>query len=80
MPPVVGRISKAAAPLQPSAGVKVSASQVLASALERGHGRYAVSFGQQRSRAAYPAHRRALCAKGRASNTTALSVFDGLGV
>lgn len=33
-----------------------SASQVIVSALVRGHGRDAVSFGQQRSRVAHPAH------------------------
>jgi superfamily II helicase len=57
MPPAVDRIRKAAAPLQPSAGVKASASQVLVSALERGHGRCAVSIFQQRSRAGRPAQK-----------------------
>jgi len=50
-----------------------SASQVLVSALERGYGRYAGSFGVQRSRTGYPAHRKALCANGRATSTTAFA-------
>jgi hypothetical protein len=37
------------------------------------------ALARQRSRAGSPAHRRALCASGRATDTTALSVFDVLG-
>ena len=57
---------------------KVSASQVSVSALERRHGltRLACAScwlprGEQRSRAGSPASRRALCASGRATDTTA---------
>ena len=57
---------------------KASASQVSASALERKYGRYAVSFGEQRSRAGHPARRKALCASGRATDTTAYQCSTGL--
>jgi len=60
-------------PAQVPGSYIASASQVLVSALERRHGRYAVSFGVQRSRTGYHAHRRALCANGMATSTTAFA-------